>query len=98
MPSTRSQPLNPRLGGLVAVPADLPPEARAAAPRPVPAARPAQVVQMVEARRNAEDEERAEAARAGGFHESSYELRSGLEINESEWPQDTTIPGALADR
>jgi hypothetical protein len=95
MPSTRSQPLNPRLRGLVAIPAELPPEPRAAAPRPVPPTRAA-----VQARRSAEeaDEARAEAVRAGGFHESSYELRSGLEINESDWPQDTTIPGALADR
>jgi hypothetical protein len=37
-------------------------------------------------------------ATAGGFHESSYELRHGLEISESEWPPDVTIPGALGDR
>ncbi len=37
------------------------------------------------------------AARAGGFHESSYELQHGLLISESEWPDDVTIPGALDD-
>lgn len=37
-------------------------------------------------------------AAAGGFHESSYELRHGLEISESEWPLDVTVPGALGDR
>lgn len=35
------------------------------------------------------------AVRAGAFHESSYELRTGLEINESEWPEEITIPAAL---
>ena len=82
MPSTRSQPLNPRLVAAlpVAVATPLPkaPEHGAASDDPV--------------------ERAAEAARAGGFHESSYELRSGLEVNESEWPPDTTIPGALGDR
>jgi hypothetical protein len=38
-----------------------------------------------------------ERARAGGFHESSYELRTGLDMLETEWPDDTTIPGALGD-
>jgi hypothetical protein len=42
--------------------------------------------------------EQLEAVRAGGFHESSYELKSGLEVSESEWPADTTIPGALGER
>jgi hypothetical protein len=35
--------------------------------------------------------------RAGGFHESSYELRTGMDIFESEWPDDATIPGPLDD-
>jgi hypothetical protein len=39
------------------------------------------------------DEE--EALLAGGFHESSYELRTGVDIVESDWPDDVTIPGAL---
>jgi hypothetical protein len=34
---------------------------------------------------------------AGGFHESSYELRTGVDIVESDWPDDVTIPGALDD-
>ena len=37
------------------------------------------------------------AARAGGFHESSYELNSGLEISESKRPADVTVPGALGE-
>lgn len=41
---------------------------------------------------------RAKQARAGGFHESSYELKSGLEVSESEWPDEITIPGALGER
>ena len=40
----------------------------------------------------------AKAARAGGFHESSYELQHGLQVSESEWPDDVTIPGALGER
>lgn len=46
------------------------------------------------------EEESAEdkAARAGGFHESSYELQHGLQVSESEWPDDVTVPGALGDR
>jgi hypothetical protein len=35
--------------------------------------------------------------REGGFHESSYELRTGMDMLETEWPEDTTIPGALDD-
>lgn len=37
-------------------------------------------------------------ARAGGFHESSYELQSGLQVSESEWPDDVTVPGKLGER
>jgi hypothetical protein len=85
MPSTRSQPLNPRL--VATLPAAAPSARTTPLPKP---ARPDPPVDAVE--------QAAEAARAGGFHESSYELRSGLEINESEWPPDTTIPGALSDR
>lgn len=36
-----------------------------------------------------------EAELAGSFHESSYELRTGMDIVESDWPDDVTIPGAL---
>lgn len=38
------------------------------------------------------------AARAGGFHESSYELQHGLQVSESDWPEDVTVPGALGER
>lgn len=38
------------------------------------------------------------AARAGGFHESSYELQAGLQVSESEWPDDVTMPGKLGER
>jgi hypothetical protein len=33
--------------------------------------------------------------RGGGFHESSYELRTGMDMMETQWPEDTTVPGAL---
>ena len=39
--------------------------------------------------------EEEEAQLAGGFHESSYELRTGMDMFESTWPDDVTIPGAL---
>jgi hypothetical protein len=39
-----------------------------------------------------------QAARAGGFHESSYELQAGLQVSESEWPDDVTVPGKLGER
>lgn len=42
-----------------------------------------------------EAQARARAAQAGAFHESSYELRTGLEVSESEWPEEVTIPAAL---
>jgi hypothetical protein len=86
MPSTRSQPLNPRVAAMPASAVRAASAAVKVAPQPsAPAALDAQTLAE-------------EAARAGGFHESSYELRSGLEINESEWPPDTTIPGALGPR
>ena len=92
MPSTRSQPLNPRL--VPALPAAVATTRTAATP-------PANAAEHAAEHAAATDdavERAAEAARAGGFHESSYELRNGLEVNESEWPADTTIPGALGDR
>jgi hypothetical protein len=42
--------------------------------------------------------EEEEAQLAGGFHESSYELKTGMDIVESDWPDDVTIPGALDER
>lgn len=41
--------------------------------------------------------EEEERARAGGFHESSYELRTGMDVLETDWPDDTTIPGELGE-
>lgn len=64
----------------------------AAASKDEAAGRPASTA--AQAASDADDD----AATAGGFHESSYELRHGLEITESEWPPDITIPGALGDR
>lgn len=37
-------------------------------------------------------------AGAGGFHESSYELHHGLQVNESDWPEDVTVPTAFGER
>ena len=42
--------------------------------------------------------EEEQALRDGGFHESSYELRTGVDVLESDWPDDVTIPGALGER
>ncbi len=36
--------------------------------------------------------EEEEAQLAGGFHESSYELRTGVDILESDWPDDVDDP------
>lgn len=47
---------------------------------------------------DAEPDEREKAARAGGFHESSFDLAHGLEVSVSEWPEEVTIPGALGER
>ena len=44
-----------------------------------------------------EEDELEKIKRAGGFHESSYELRPGMDMFESEWPEGTTIPGLLDD-
>jgi len=95
MPSTRSQPLNPRVAGLPVPPTiGRPPAMRRSAL--LPAAPPAAPVSPAE---DADPHEvRAAAARAGGFHESSYELRLGLDVSESEWPDDTTVPGKLGER
>ncbi|HET9822155.1 MAG TPA: hypothetical protein VFQ16_10055 [Burkholderiaceae bacterium] len=41
---------------------------------------------------------RERAARAGGFHESSYELQTGLDVIESEWPAAAGLPSAQAAR
>ena len=41
-----------------------------------------------------EAQTRARVELAGAFHESSYELRSGLDVTESEWPEGVTTPEA----
>jgi hypothetical protein len=45
-----------------------------------------------------DDVQGEKAAGAGGFHESSYELQSGLQVSESAWPDDVTVPGKLGAR
>lgn len=98
MPSTRRLPQVP---SPVLVPAPVqaltgkPLAAQAAAPVVVqptavalaPAVAPGKGVVVV-APEVDEFEAAAAAARAGGFHESSYELRLGLEVSESAWPDD----------
>ena len=86
MPSTRSQPLNPRLVGR---PVQQSRHDVAPAAQSTPSAAESASDQVLAVR--------DEAARAGGFHESSYELKNGLEISESEWPTEITIPGALGE-
>ena len=75
---------------------------RVAGPRPAVVAAPAVTSPAAQepppVDEGALTQEQREAARAGGFHESSYELKNGLEVRESEWPADTTIPGALGER
>lgn len=101
MPSMRPATLNPRVS---VPPAASPSPSRAAAPAPALGKAPAAPV--TPGKRNTKgapasdsDSERAnDAVRAGGFHESSYELQSGLQISESEWPDDVTVPGALGER
>jgi hypothetical protein len=85
MPSTRSQPLNPAA-----------PVSQLSSATTV-AAKPRQMRAAAEPPSAGDDElsARERAARAGGFHESSYELKYGLDVDESEWPPETTIPGAL---
>lgn len=94
MPSTRSQPLNPHVAG-----------ASAATPFgwwpsgwPAPGSTATVAAPVVSPAEPDPEDVRAAAARAGGFHESSYELRLGLDISESEWPDDTTVPGQLGER
>lgn len=84
MPSTRSQGLNPRL------------PAEPVAP-PEPHARPAPNTDAEAAERDDAAEADVEA-RAGGFHESSYELHQGLQVSESDWPEDVTVPTPLGKR
>jgi hypothetical protein len=94
MPSTRPSPSAPRPPAAAAA---LPPaQGSASARKPNPAA--AARSQEAAAQAAAADGAATGAARAGGFHESSYELQSGLQVSESEWPDDVTVPGALGER
>jgi hypothetical protein len=85
MPSMRQFPLNPR-----------PPAAPVAAPGP-------DVVAALTAQTNTPsagavlsptggNPPAAAYVRAGGFHESSYELQNGLQVSESEWSEEMTVP------
>lgn len=93
MPSTRAQPLNPRLG-----------QSDPTSPAPAAAARmsspPTSSVPVlpppIPVHHDVDEQE--EKARAGGFHESSYELKQGLDVTESDWPPEVTVPGALGPR
>ena len=92
MPSMRPHPLNPR-----------PPAVPGSRSAPVPVVRseapPTLPPPEAEAESGAEAGSPAkQAARNGGFHESSYELQHGLQVSESEWPDDVTVPGALGER
>lgn len=42
-------------------------------------------------------EDGEEVLAPGGFHESSYELQHGVQITESAWPDDVTVPGRLGE-
>jgi hypothetical protein len=81
----RLHPLNPR------APATPPTPATGG----VPAAQPTAAAPLAASPATERDTAAEENARAGGFHESSYELQHGLQISESEWPDDVTVPGAL---
>jgi hypothetical protein len=92
MPSTQAYPLNPRAAPPVGVPMEASQVKGSDNPRmPIDGA-------VLKPSASDLDLESAQArARAGGFHESSYELKQGLEITESEWLVEATIPGALGD-
>jgi hypothetical protein len=95
MPSMRPHALNPRQVTGPAAPAKTDSAAPKLAALATPAAQGAAA--LTTAPQSGPDLETPDeaAARAGGFHESSYELQHGLQISESEWPDDVTIPGAL---
>jgi hypothetical protein len=88
MPSMRPNPSAPRPASAAPAPA-APAHGKPAKAAPAGAAAPAA---------GAPESAEERAARAGGFHESSYELQAGLQVSESEWPDDVTVPGALGER
>jgi hypothetical protein len=69
---------------------------RAPANRAAPAAPPVNLAPLPPPAAAQSDGE--EVAPAGGFHESSYELQQGLQVSESDWPDDLTMPGMLGAR
>jgi hypothetical protein len=95
MPSTRPHPLNPRPPAVPVPPAVAGTAAQGPQAVPSPSSEPSapSAAPSVDEETDAED-----VARAGGFHESSYELQHGLQVSESEWPDDVTVPGALGER
>ncbi len=111
MPSMRPHPLNPRPPPLPIAPTApftpapvVAPSLRAAAHPPVAQAAPAGALRAAVGQVDAlppgrDDDSAAErAARAAGFHESSYELQHGLQVSESEWPADLPVPDRLGER
>jgi len=87
MPSMRQFPLNPRPPAAPAAPV--------AAPGPdVVAISTAQTTApLANTGPSATDGSQPAPAyvRAGGFHESSYELHHGLQVSESEWSEDMIV-------
>jgi len=93
MPSMRPRAINPRAPVAPARPSS-PAEPVRGVARAQPQPRPQVQPQPAAPPQNAANEEKRE----GGFHESSYELNHGLQVSESDWPDDVTVPGALGDR
>jgi hypothetical protein len=88
MPSLRQFPLNPRPPAAPAVPVAMPvPDVVAESTAPTTAA--AAELGLAAAGGSLPD---AVHVRAGGFHESSYELHHGLQVSESEWSEDLMVP------
>jgi hypothetical protein len=79
MPSTRNLPLNPSV-------------AAAAKEQRKPGAQLEPSAAAREGRPAAKALARDKASRSGGFHESSYELKDGLEVSESDWPPEIPEP------
>jgi len=99
MPSTRRLPQAPAPVFVAApavrqpaaqVPVAQVPVAQVPAVALAPAVAPGQSVVVVAP--EVDELEAAASGRAGGFHESSYELRLGLEVSESGWPDDALPP------
>ena len=96
MPSMRPHALNPRPPAVPTVPAGRPVPVTVVTtllPTPTPGTPPGKPSAAPDIDSPAE-----KAARDGGFHESSYELQNGLQVSESEWPDDVTVPGGLGER